>query len=109
VPGQRQGPRRRQADHPGPDNDRFSFVHCLSPIVMTPASRRYHIAAMTTFLTLLLVLAMLGVLGVLGMGVATMIRGGNPRLSNRFMQARVVMQGVALLVLALLMLLANHR
>jgi len=64
---------------------------------------------MTTFLTLLLVLAMLGVLGVLGMGVATMIRGGNPRLSNRFMQARVVMQGVALLVLALLMLLANHR
>ena len=61
---------------------------------------------MTTFLTLLLVLAMLG---VLGMGVATMIRGGNPRLSNRFMQARVVMQGVALLVLALLMLLAGHR
>src|SRR5216683_6999566 len=71
--------------------------------------RRYHIAAMTTFLTLLLVLAMLGVLGVLGMGVATMIRGGNPRLSNRFMQARVVMQGVALLVLVLLMLLASHR
>ena len=64
---------------------------------------------MTTFLTLLLVLAMLGVLGVLGMGVATMIRGGNPRLSNRFMQARVVMQGVALLVLALLMLLASHH
>ena len=61
---------------------------------------------MTTFLTLLLVLAMLG---VLGMGVPTLIRGGNPRLSNRFMQARVVMQGVALLVLALLMLLAGHR
>ncbi len=64
---------------------------------------------MTTFLTLLLVLAMLGALGVLGMGVATMIRGGNPRLSNRFMQARVVMQGVALLMLVLLMLLAGHR
>jgi hypothetical protein len=64
---------------------------------------------MTTFLTVLLVLAMLGVLGVLGMGVATMLRGGNPRLSNRFMQARVVMQGVALLVLALLMMLAGHR
>src|ERR1700704_2343132 len=64
---------------------------------------RYHIAAMTTFL------ALLGVLGVLGMGVATMIRGGDPRRSNRLMQARVVMQGVALLVLALLMLLAGHR
>ena len=46
---------------------------------------RYHIWAMTTFVTVLLVLAMLGVLGVLGMGVATMIRGGNPRLSNKFM------------------------
>src|SRR6266851_4928870 len=82
---------------------------------LSPRSRddtrpgRYHIAAMTTFLTLILVLAMLGVLGVLGMGVATMIRGGNPRLSNRFMQARVVMQGVALLMLVLLMLLAGHR
>ena len=67
--------------------------------------------AMTTFLTILLALAMLGVLGVLGMGVATMIRGGNPRLSNKMMQMRVVMQGVALLVLVLLMLMAGtgHR
>jgi len=64
---------------------------------------------MPTFLTLLLVLAMLGVLGVLGMGVAGMIRGGDPRRSNKLMQARVVMQGVALLLLALLMLLASHR
>lgn len=64
---------------------------------------------MAIFLTILLVLAMLGVLGVLGMGVATMMRGGNPRQSNRLMQARVVMQGLALLVLALLMLLAGHR
>ena len=56
---------------------------------------------MSTFLTLLLVLAMLGVLGVLGMGVATMIRGGNPRLSNKFMQSRVILQAVALTLLAL--------
>ena len=109
VPLQREGPRRRQADHPGPDDDRFDLFHRLSQWRDDTRFRRYHIAAMTTFLTLLLVLAMLGVLGVLGMGVATMIRGGNPRLSNRFMQARVVMQGVALLVLALLMLLASHR
>jgi NADH:ubiquinone oxidoreductase subunit 6 (subunit J) len=66
---------------------------------------------MTTFLTGLLVVAMLGVLGVLGVGVATMIRGGNPRLSNKMMQARVVMQAVALALLALLMMLAagGHR
>lgn len=75
------------------------------------AGPRYHIPAMTGFLTLLLVLAMLGVLGALGFGVATMIRGGNPRLSNKMMQMRVVMQGAALLILALLMLLAagSHR
>ena len=66
---------------------------------------------MTVFLTILLVLAMLGVLGVLGFGVANMIRGGDARRSNRLMQARVVMQGIALLVLALLMMLAagGHR
>ena len=64
---------------------------------------------MSTFLTILLVLAMLGVLGVLAMGVATMLRGGNPRRSNKLMQARVVMQGVALLLLALLMMMGIHH
>lgn len=64
---------------------------------------------MTTFLTVLLVLAMLGVLGVLGFGVVTMIRGGNPRLSNKLMQGRVAFQAAALVLLALLMLLAGGR
>ena len=63
---------------------------------------------MTTFLTILLVIAMLAVLGVLGMGVVTMIRGGDPRRSNRLMQSRVVFQGVALLILALLMMLVGR-
>jgi NADH:ubiquinone oxidoreductase subunit 6 (subunit J) len=63
---------------------------------------------MTTFVTILLVLAMAGVLIVLGLGVATMLRGGNPRRSNQLMQARVVMQGLALLLLALLMLLGRR-
>ena len=61
---------------------------------------------MSTFLTVLLVLTMLGVLGV---GVATMLRGGNPRLSNKLMQGRVIMQAVALVLLALLMMLASNR
>ena len=76
---------------------------------MALSEKRYHIGTMSTFLTVLLVLAMLGVLGVLGVGVATMIRGGNPRLSNKMMQLRVVMQGAALLILALLMLAAGGR
>ena len=63
---------------------------------------------MTVFVTILLVVAMLGVLTVLGFGVASMLRGGDPRRSNRLMQARVVMQGLALLLLAILLLLSRH-
>jgi hypothetical protein len=63
---------------------------------------------MTVFLTILLVLAMLGTLTVLGLGVASMLRGGDPRRSNKLMQSRVVMQALALVLLAALMLLARH-
>ena len=70
--------------------------------------RSAHIPRMTLFVTLLLGLAMLGVLTVLGFGVAAMLRGGDPRRSNKLMQARVLMQGLALLLLAILMLLSRH-
>ena len=63
---------------------------------------------MTVFLTVLLVAAMLAVLGILGMGVVTMIRGGDPRRSNRLMQSRVAFQAIALLLLAMLMLLVGR-
>ncbi len=63
---------------------------------------------MTTFVTILLGLALAGVLGILAAGIIQMFRGGNPRRSNKLMQARVVMQGVALLLLALLMLLGRR-
>jgi hypothetical protein len=63
---------------------------------------------MTSFVTILLLLAMAGVLGVLLTGVVTMLRGGNPRRSNKLMQMRVIMQGLALLLLAILMLLGRH-
>ena len=63
---------------------------------------------MTLVLNFLLVLALLGVLTVLGFGVTSMLRGGDPRRSNKLMQARVVMQGLALLLLAILLLLSRH-
>lgn len=63
---------------------------------------------MTIFVTILLMLALAGVLVVLGLGVATMIRGGNSRRSNKLMQARVVMQALALLLLAVLMLIGRR-
>jgi NADH:ubiquinone oxidoreductase subunit 6 (subunit J) len=62
---------------------------------------------MKTFLTVLLVLALIATLGVLLTGVVGMIRGGDPRRSNKMMRMRVVMQGVALAILAALMLLVK--
>ena len=61
---------------------------------------------MHAFLAVILVLAMLGVLGVLGAGVVTLLQGGNPQRSNKLMQARVLMQGIALAVLAIMMMMA---
>ena len=64
---------------------------------------------MHVFLTVILVFALIGVLVALGVGVATMLKGGNPRRSNKMMQLRVIMQAVALVVLAILMMMtANH-
>ena len=64
---------------------------------------------MRVFLTIILVMALLGVLGALGVGVFTMIKGGNPRRSNKMMQMRVIMQAVALVVLGVLMMMAANR
>jgi Hypoxia induced protein conserved region len=75
---------------------------------LAPTDRSAHISRMTAFLTILLVLAMLGTLTVLGFGVATLLRGGDPRRSNKLMQSRVIMQALALVLLAMLMLLARH-
>ena len=63
---------------------------------------------MTVFLTILLVMAMLGTLTVLGFGVTSLLRGGDPRRSNKLMQSRVIMQALALVLLAILMMMA-HR
>jgi hypothetical protein len=63
---------------------------------------------MKTFLTVLLVLALLATLGVLAAGVVGMLRGNDPRRSNKMMRMRVVLQGAALAVLAALLLLLKN-
>ena len=63
---------------------------------------------MKIVLTALLVCALIGVLVVLGLGVSTMLKGGDPRRSNKLMQSRVIMQALALVLLAMLMMLARH-
>jgi hypothetical protein len=65
-------------------------------------------SVMEWLLTILVPLAMLATLIILGFGVAQMIRGGNPRRSNKLMQYRVIFQGLALLLFALLMMMFKH-
>ncbi len=65
-------------------------------------------SAMELLLKVLIPLAMLATLVVLGFGVVQMIRGGDPRRSNKLMQYRVVLQGVALLLFAILMMIFRH-
>ena len=58
---------------------------------------------MKIVLTILLALTMLSVLGVLFARLFGMVRGnGDPRRSNALMRWRVILQGIALLLFALL-------
>jgi hypothetical protein len=59
---------------------------------------------MAQFLMILLVLVMASILVVLGLGMVGVARGGNPQRSNRLMQWRVGLQGLALLIFVLLMM-----
>ena len=59
---------------------------------------------MKTFLIVLMVLCMLAVLGTLAAGMINLVRPDHdPRTSNKLMRYRVILQGAALLVFALLL------
>ncbi len=58
---------------------------------------------MHVFLTVLIGILMLATLGVLFAGMVGMVREGDPRRSNRLMQWRVILQGAAILLFAILM------
>ena len=58
---------------------------------------------MNTFTHIALGVALLSVLAVMAIGIVSMIKGGdfNKKYGNKLMQARVVLQGLALGLLAL--------
>ena len=56
---------------------------------------------MKTFFTIAIALSLLAVLGTLVMGLVQMVRGNDPRKSNKLMQQRVLFQGIALLLFAI--------
>ncbi len=58
---------------------------------------------MEHFLPVLIVVAMLATLGVLGLGLLNMARGKSAQRSNKLMQSRVLLQGIALLLFLVFM------
>jgi hypothetical protein len=81
--------------------------HLSPPIAARPGAVQSPEApyspAMHGFLTVLIGLLLLATLGVLVAGMVGMVRGGDPHRSNRLMRWRVILQGAALLLLALMM------
>ncbi len=76
---------------------------------MQKAREALTLQGMITFLTILVAVAMLATLGVLLVGIIGMVRGGgDPARSNRLMRYRVLLQGAALLLFALLMTLMKR-
>jgi hypothetical protein len=65
---------------------------------------------MSGFLVPVLIFAMLATLGVLFFGIFTMARGGdfNLKYGNRIMRARIVLQALALLIFAIIMVIAGR-
>lgn len=61
---------------------------------------------MAGFLQIGVLLAMAAVAGVLVMGIVSMARGKDARKQNKLMQMRVLLQGLALLLLFILSLMA---
>jgi hypothetical protein len=54
-------------------------------------------------MTFVVALALFAVLAVLGVGLVQMVRGNDPHRANRLMEYRVVLQGVALGLFAILL------
>lgn len=63
-----------------------------------------YIRKMNGFLIFLLAAAMLATLGALGIGLFSMVKGGefNKKHGNKMMQWRVILQGAAVVLIAIL-------
>ncbi len=63
---------------------------------------------MSSFLTYLALLVMIVTAGVLLAGLINMMRGGSGNTSQKLMRARVMLQGLAVILIVGVLLLAKH-
>jgi Hypoxia induced protein conserved region len=81
-------------------------IACPQPPRGGKATHLRYIIAVKTFLAILVAILMFATLGVLFAGLFGLVRGdGDPARSNRLMRWRIILQGGALLLFALLMTL----
>ncbi len=87
----------------GRTTDRFDFsARALPGLPTLPAGPTLPLVKM--FLTVLIALLMFATLAVLIAGMVGLVRGGgDPRRSNQLMRWRIILQGAALLLFAILM------
>jgi len=91
-----------------PGRRRCQTIATLCKLAAGPGNG-YFYATMRTGLSIMLALALAAVLGALIVGVVGMLRGGefHRKYGNKLMQLRVVLQGVALVMIVLFALLAS--
>ncbi|MCE7027853.1 twin transmembrane helix small protein [Jiella avicenniae] len=63
---------------------------------------------MSSFLTYLALVVMIVTAGVLLAGLINMMRGGSGNTSQKLMRARVMLQGLAVILIVGVLLLAKH-
>ncbi|TFF18764.1 twin transmembrane helix small protein [Jiella endophytica] len=63
---------------------------------------------MSSFLTYMALLVMIVTAGVLLAGLVNMMRGGSGNTSQKLMRARVMLQGLAVILIVGVLLLAKH-
>jgi len=69
------------------------------------APPKRYIERMQFILPVIVVIAMLATLGTLLFGILNMAKGGNPQRSNKLMRMRIWLQGAALLLFVIFMML----
>ena len=76
-----------------------------TPEPFADAHQQRYIPAMDTVIVILLIVALVLVVGTLATGLITMARGGElgPQKSNTFMRYRVLFQGIAVLLVVILL------
>jgi hypothetical protein len=81
----------------------------MGAVPIAAPARRGYIPSMNGYIVALLIVSLVLVFGTLATGLISFARGGEnaPKRSNTFMRYRVLFQGVAVLLVVILMALAK--